>query len=156
MTINIILLNPEIPQNTGNIIRTCAVTGAELHLVGKKGFSLEDKHLRRAGLDYHDITHVHEWETFEEVMQELSESTFYFLSKKATSHHTTFDYPENVTLVFGCESLGLPDSLLAKFPEQTIRIPMIMNKKARSLNLANSVSIILYEVLRQHDFPQLI
>lgn len=145
---NIVLVEPEIPPNTGNIARLCAATGAVLHLVGPLGFSLDDKHLKRAGLDYWSSVKLHQWGSLEELSQMASFGRFWFSSKKAIKCHIEADYQPGDFLVFGKETLGLPDELLQKNPEWTIRIP-IQNSHVRSLNLSTSVGIILYEALRQ-------
>ena len=141
-SLNIVLVEPEIPQNTGNIARTCAVTGAALHLVGPMGFRLEDKRLRHAGLDYWPYLTL-----------EKNQGDFFFFSTKAQHRHTDVSYPDGCYLLFGKESAGLPEKLLFDHPDQCVRIPMLGG--FRSLNLANSAAIGAYEVLRQWDFPEL-
>jgi tRNA (cytidine/uridine-2'-O-)-methyltransferase len=145
---HIVLVEPEIPPNTGNIARLCAASGAVLHLVGPLGFSLDDKYLKRAGLDYWGSVTLYQWESLEELQQAYSSGRFWFSSKKATKCHTDADYQHGDFLVFGKETLGLPDELLQNNPHRTIRIP-IRNAHVRSLNLSTSVGIILYEALRQ-------
>jgi len=150
--LNIVLVEPEIPQNTGNIARTCAATGARLHLVGPLGFKIDDKKLKRAGLDYWwmlDITH---YEGLDDFFAGNS-GPFYYFSTKAKHVYSEISYPDGCYLVFGRETAGLPEELLLKNPETTVRLPML--EKARSLNLSNSVAVGAYEVLRQWDFPDL-
>ena len=150
MAIGIVLIEPEIPQNTGNIARTCAATGAALHLVGKKGFSIEDKYVKRAGLDYWDKVCVFEHDTFEQLHAQYPNHAFYFCSTHAKLNYADVCYPKDCFLVFGKETAGLPRELLQQNLDTCIRIPMQNN--IRSLNLANSVAIVLYEVLRQQGF----
>ena len=142
MSINVVLVEPEIPQNTGNIIRTCAATGATLHLVRPLGFSLEDKYLKRSGLDYWDIANIQYYDSFEEVVEKNPNGTFFYATTK-----------DNSFIVFGKETKGLPESLIKANLETCIRIPMLNIEKARSLNLSNSVAIVVYEALRQLDYP---
>ncbi len=151
--LNIVLVEPEIPQNTGNIVRTCAATGAKLHLVRPLGFSVEDKYLKRAGLDYWSEAEIHYYDSFEEVKQRHPEGHFYYASTKAVNTYADVAYPENTFIVFGKETKGLPEQLLFENKADCIRIPM--RQSIRSLNLANSVNIILYEVYRQYDFAGL-
>jgi tRNA (cytidine/uridine-2'-O-)-methyltransferase len=151
-SLHIVLVEPEIPQNTGNIARTCAVTGASLHLVGPMGFPLDDKKLRHAGLDYWPMLDLHYYENLEAFFQQNT-GAFFFFSTKAQHRHTDVTYPENCYLFFGKESAGLPEKLLFDHEESCVRIPMM--DAARSLNLSNSVAIGVYEVLRQWDYPQL-
>ena len=155
MSLNIVLVEPEIPQNTGNIARSCAATGASLHLVKPLGFSLDDKHLKRAGLDYWDLLDVCYYDSIDELLEKNDDSKFYFATTKGIKNHTEHTFEDGCFLVFGKETAGLPKELLAKYEEQTMRIPMIDNERARSLNLSNSVAIILYEALRQINFPNL-
>ena len=150
MAVHIVLVEPEIPQNTGNIVRTCAVTGSILHLVKPLGFSVEDKYLKRAGLDYWSLSEIHYHECFEEVREEYATMPFFFCTTKASQCHSDVLYPEDFFLVFGKETAGLPEHLLLEHYDHCIRIPMISD--ARSLNLSNSVAIILYETLRQKSF----
>ncbi len=145
--ITIVLVEPRIPQNTGNIARLCACTGAELYLVGSLGFRINDKYLERAGMDYLDDIPIQHVPDFKDVMAEKSDWTPYFVSTKAKTSYTELQYPEKALLVFGSESHGLPAWLIDEHPETSIRIPM--RADSRSLNLANSVSIVLYEVIRQ-------
>ncbi|WP_020676079.1 tRNA (cytidine(34)-2'-O)-methyltransferase [Geopsychrobacter electrodiphilus] len=145
---HIVLIEPEIPPNTGNIGRLCAATGTFLHLVGKLGFSLDDKHLKRAGLDYWPEVKLQRWETLTELQLQFPEGRFWYMSKKAAKNYTQVAFTEGDFLVFGKETKGLPEELLNTAGEMALRIP-IFSKTVRSLNLANSASIILYEGLRQ-------
>ena len=147
---HIVLVEPEIPNNTGNISRTCSVTGSSLHLVRPLGFSTDDKHLKRAGLDYWQYLDLHYYDSFAELQEKYSAYHFYFASTKAKHCYTKPKYVSDDFLVFGKETAGLPEELLAANEEQTIRIPM--RPDIRALNLANSVAIVLYEALRQQGF----
>lgn len=147
---HIVLYQPEIPQNTGNIARTCAATGSTLHLIKPLGFSLADKYLKRAGLDYWHMMEYHVHENFEELLASYPDARMHFLSTKAPRGYTEVAFDENDFLVFGCETRGLPESLLSRVYERCVRIPMVPG--ARSLNLSNSVAIVLYEALRQQAF----
>lgn len=154
MKINIAMVEPEIPQNTGNIARTCAATGAKLHLVKPLGFEISDKYLKRAGLDYWDKVDIEEHDSLQDFLEKYKpeENNMFYASTKATHCYSDVDYSkfDEVFILFGKETKGLPEDLLQKYIENTIRIPMRHN--LRSLNLSNSVNIILYEVLRQVDF----
>ena len=154
MKINIVMVEPEIPQNTGNIARTCAATGAKLHLVKPLGFEISDKYLKRAGLDYWDKVDIEEHDSLQDFLEKYKpeENNMFYASTKATYCYSDVDYSkfDEVFILFGKETKGLPEDLLQKYIENTIRIPMRHN--LRSLNLSNSVNIILYEVLRQVDF----
>jgi tRNA (cytidine/uridine-2'-O-)-methyltransferase len=145
---HIVLIEPEIPPNTGSIARLCGATGTVLHLVGKLGFSLDDKHLKRAGLDYWAAVDIRQWASLHELQEAFPGARFWYSSKKAGRTHVQADFRNGDFLVFGKESLGLPEELLQQFPEQSIRIP-IHSPIVRSLNLANAASIVLYEALRQ-------
>lgn len=151
--INIVLVEPQIPQNTGNIARTCAATGARLHLVGPMGFEIVDKKLKRAGLDYWNLLDITMYESLEDFFLKNSGPFFYF-STKAKNKYTDIEYPNGSYLVFGKETAGLDEELLFENQEKTVRIPMIDD--ARSLNLSNSVAIGVYEVLRQWNYPELL
>lgn len=155
MSINVVLVEPEIPQNTGNIIRTCAATGATLHLVRPLGFSLEDKYLKRSGLDYWDIANIQYYDSFEEVVEKNPNGTFFYATTKVNQAHSDVKYVDNSFIVFGKETKGLPESLIKENLDTCIRIPMLNIEKARSLNLSNSVAIVVYEALRQLDYPGL-
>lgn len=150
---HIVLVEPEIPGNTGNIARLCAATGCELHLVKPLGFSVEDKYLKRAGLDYWHLVKVHYHENFEEVAALYHRHAFYFLSTKAPRAYTEVAFGPEDMLVFGKESAGLPETLLQANWAHAVRVPMIA--EARSLNLSNSVAIVTYEALRQQGFAGL-
>lgn len=151
---HIVLVQPEIPQNTGNIARTCAATGAVLHLIKPLGFSLEDKYLKRAGLDYWNLMELHVYENYEEFLEKNPNANLYFASTKAPRDYCQVCYGENDYLVFGRETKGLDEELLAAQYHRCIRIPM--RAEARSLNLSNSVAIVLYEALRQQSFAGLL
>ncbi len=151
MSLNIVLIEPEIPQNTGNIARTCAVTGSRLHLVKPLGFSVDDKHLKRAGLDYWGLVDIYYYDSFAELKSRYSDGLFFYSTTKAKKKYTEVIYKENCFIVFGKETAGLPKLLLEENKEFCIRVPMIND--ARSLNLANSVAIVAYEALRQMGFP---
>ena len=155
MSVNVVLVEPEIPQNTGNIIRTCAATGATLHLVRPLGFSLEDKYLKRSGLDYWDIANIQYYDSFEEVVEKNPNGTFFYATTKVNQAHSDVKYVENSFIVFGKETKGLPETLIKENLETCIRIPMLNLEKARSLNLSNSVAIVVYEALRQLDYPSM-
>lgn len=154
MTLNIVLVEPEIPHNTGNIARTCALTKTSLHLVRPLGFSVDDKYLKRAGLDYWHLVDIHYYDSFEEVLEKYPNHDFYYATTHAKKSYTDFAYKDNSFLVFGKETKGLPKELIEKNIETSIRIPMITELE-RSLNLSNSVNIILFEGLRQLGFPNL-
>ncbi|MDD3438843.1 MAG: tRNA (uridine(34)/cytosine(34)/5-carboxymethylaminomethyluridine(34)-2'-O)-methyltransferase TrmL [Clostridiaceae bacterium] len=151
MSLNIVLVEPEIPQNTGNIARTCAATGSRLHLVKPLGFSVDDKHLKRAGLDYWGLVNIYYYDSFAELKSRYSDGLFFYSTTKAKKKYTEVIYKENCFIVFGKETAGLPKLLLEENKEFCIRVPMINN--ARSLNLANSAAIVAYEALRQIGFP---
>ncbi|WP_309121057.1 tRNA (uridine(34)/cytosine(34)/5-carboxymethylaminomethyluridine(34)-2'-O)-methyltransferase TrmL [Paenibacillus sp.] len=153
MAFHIVLVEPEIPANTGNISRTCAGTGTHLHLVRPLGFSIEDKDLKRAGLDYWPSVKLHVHDSFEEVLEQYGGGRMFFATTKGSRSYTDFEYRDEDMFVFGRETKGLPDSILSRFPERRIRIPM--NDHIRSLNLSNSAAIVLFEALRQAEFPGL-
>ncbi len=148
MSFHIVLIEPEIPPNTGNIARLCGATGTTLHLVGKLGFSIDDKHLKRAGLDYWEAVDVRRWESLQELQKQFPEGRFWYTSKKAAKSYVQADFKTGDFLVFGKETLGLCEELLQSNAEQSIRIP-IHNAVVRSLNLSTSAGIVLYEALRQ-------
>lgn len=152
--LNIVLVEPEIPQNTGNIARTCAATGARLHIVEPMGFKIDDKKLKRAGLDYWYLLDITYYSNLENFFEKNKDGNFYFFSTKAQNRYSDISYPDKSYLFFGKETAGLPEELLKANPERCVRIPMISD--ARSLNLSNSVAIGVYEVLRQWDFPKLL
>ncbi|SHK57591.1 tRNA (uridine(34)/cytosine(34)/5-carboxymethylaminomethyluridine(34)-2'-O)-methyltransferase TrmL [Tepidibacter formicigenes] len=153
MPINIVLVEPEIPQNTGNIIRTCAATSAKLHLVRPLGFCMDDKYLKRAGLDYWDLVEINYYDSFDELREKYKDSLFYYATTKANQNHSDVKYEKDCFIVFGKETKGLSESLLNENRETCIRVPMRNIERARSLNLSNSVAIVLYEALRQIDYP---
>lgn len=145
---HIVLVEPEIPPNTGNIARLCAATGTILHLVGKLGFSLDDRKLKRAGLDYWPAVDIRQWKTFSDLQQATPGGRYWYSSKKAQKSYYDADFKAGDFLVFGKETMGLPESLLAGRERWTIRIPMVEGL-VRSLNLATAAGIILYEARRQ-------
>lgn len=147
---HIVLVEPEIPGNTGNIARLCAATASRLHLVKPLGFSLDDRYLKRAGLDYWHLVDVVCHENFAEVQAELAGHRFYYCTTKTKQLYSDIRFAADDVLVFGKETAGLPEELLAKQPESCITIPM--REGARSLNLSNSVAVVLYEALRQTGF----
>ncbi len=150
---HIVLVEPEIPQNTGNIARTCAVTGAKLHLVRPLGFSVEDKQLKRAGLDYWHELDITYHDSFEELEAAYPDARFFLLSTHATRSYAEVEYRDGDFLVFGKETAGLPEQLLEANRKTCVRIPM--KPGIRSLNLSNSAAVILYEVLRQQGFKNM-
>ncbi|WP_334292088.1 tRNA (uridine(34)/cytosine(34)/5-carboxymethylaminomethyluridine(34)-2'-O)-methyltransferase TrmL [Defluviitalea phaphyphila] len=151
---NIVLLEPEIPQNTGNIARTCAAIGADLHLIKPLGFSVEDKYLKRAGLDYWHLLNIHYHENFQDFKSKYPKGLFFMATTKAKKTYTDVKYTKDCFIIFGKETAGIPEVILKDYPETSIRIPMI--EKARSLNLSNSVAIIAYEAMRQMNFEGLL
>lgn len=151
--LNIVLVEPQIPQNTGNISRTCAVTGARLHLVQPLGFEVSDKHLKRAGLDYWDKLDITYYSDLQDFFQKNQGGNFFYFTTKGRHVHSDVSYPENAYLIFGREDKGLPEDLLYANPDSCVRIPM--RNELRSLNLSNSAAIAVYEVLRQWDYPDL-
>ena len=155
MSINVVLVEPEIPQNTGNIIRTCANTGATLHLIRPLGFSLEDKYLKRSGLDYWDISDIRYYDSLEELFEKYPDGKYFFSTTKTNQSHSDSKFEDGCFLVFGKETKGLPESLLAENKETCMRIPMVKLERARSLNLSNSVAIVVYEALRQIGYPNM-
>ena len=151
--INIVLYSPEIPQNTGNISRTCAVTGAALHIIRPIGFEISDRTLKRAGLDYWDKLDVTYYDDYEDFLSKNQGAELYYFSAHGRLRHTDVEYPGGVYLVFGRESVGLPRELVEANIERSVRIPM--RKTLRCLNLSNSVAIAVYEVLRQGGFENM-
>ena len=148
---HVILFEPEIPPNTGNIIRLCANTGAQLHLIKPLGFDLDDKQLKRAGLDYHEYASLKVHENMESCIAALPNSRFFAFTTKASKHYHTASYQPGDCLLFGPESRGLPEAVLSGFPsERCLRLPMLPH--SRSLNLSNSVAVAVYEVWRQSGF----
>ncbi len=152
--INIALIEPEIPQNTGNISRTCAATGAALHLVRPLGFEVDDRKLKRAGLDYWDKLDITYYENLSEFLRINAGEEMFFFTTKGPRAHSEIVYPKRVFLVFGRETKGLPEELLAANYDRLARIPM--RDSLRSLNLSNSVAIAVYEALRQRDYAELV
>lgn len=150
--LHIVLVEPEIPQNTGNISRTCAATGTKLHLIEPLGFKIDDRKLKRAGLDYWPLLDITIYPNLDDFFARNSGPFFYF-STKASRVYSEVAYPETAYLVFGKETKGLPEELLRANPDACVRLPMIDNDAARSLNLSNSVAVGAYEVLRQWHFP---
>ena len=155
MALHIVLVEPEIPPNTGNIARTCAATGTHLHLVKPLGFSIDDKHLKRAGLDYWPFVTLSVHESLDDFMKEYEGATMYLATTKGGRRHTDVAYKDGEMILFGRETAGLPRDFIAAHAEQAIRIPMSADTRLRSLNLANCANIILFEALRQLDFPGL-
>lgn len=153
-SLNIVLIEPEIPQNTGNIARTCAATGARLHLVGPMGFHITDKQVKRAGLDYWDKLDITYYDSTKEFFEKNPDGKFYYFTTKAEQSHSDVEYPNHCYLVFGKETKGLPEELLKDNHDTCVRMPM--RGIIRSLNLSNAVAIGTYEVLRQWDYPELL
>ncbi len=157
MKINVVMVEPEIPQNTGNIARTCAAIGAKLHLVHPLGFSISDRYLKRAGLDYWDKLEIEEHDSLKAFLEKYKpeENNMFYATTKAKHCYSDVDFSqmEEIFILFGKETKGLPEDLLKKYIDNTIRIPM--KNELRSLNLSNSVAIIVYEVLRQGNFKDL-
>ena len=157
MRLHIVLVEPEIPSNTGNISRTCSIIDSPLHLVHPLGFDISEKQVKRAGLDYWDELELYEYKSFDDVRKKYPDGEFFYCSTKAKYTHSDVDYTKHndkdIFLVFGKETKGLPEDLLSENYDNCIRIPMKVNK--RSLNLSNSVAVIAYEVLRQFDYMDL-
>lgn len=152
--LNIVLVEPQIPQNTGNIARTCAATGASLHLVKPMGFTVDDKKLKRAGLDYWYLLDITYYDNLQDFFDKNKDGKFFYFTTKGQHIYSDVSFPENAYIVFGREDAGLPKSLLKDNPDTCLRMPMIGD--ARSLNLSNTVAIATYEVLRQWGFPELL
>ena len=150
---NIILHQPEIPQNTGNIGRTCVATGTSLHLIEPLGFRLDEKSLQRAGMDYWKHLDVHRYVNFEEFLERNPGAKIWMATTKAKHTYSEVEFGENDFIMFGKESAGIPEEILVQHPDTTVRIPM--NEDIRSLNLSNSVAIMVYEALRQHNFAHM-
>lgn len=151
--LNVVLFEPEIPSNTGNIGRTCVATGTRLHLIEPLGFRLNEKAIQRAGMDYWKDLDVTTYLNFEDFMKRNPGARIYMATTKARKIYTDVQYEEDCYLMFGKESAGIPEEILVEHPDTAIRIPM--NENIRSLNLANSVAIVLYEALRQHEFSHM-
>lgn len=152
--LNIVLVEPQIPQNTGNIARTCAATGASLHLVKPMGFTVDDKKLKRAGLDYWYLLDITYYDDIEDFYEKNESGNFFYFTTKGQHIYSDVSFPENTFLIFGREDAGLPEEMLKENGERALRVPMI--GQARSLNLSNAVAIATYEVLRQWNFPTLL
>ena len=155
--LNVVLFEPEIPQNTGNIMRTCVATGAKLHLIKPLGFSLDEKSVRRSGANYIDDCDYTVYDNFDDFLEKNKNGKFYFLTRYGKRPHTSFDYSnkdENIYLVFGKESTGIPKEILKNHLDTCLRIPM--SDKVRALNLSNCVAIMVYEVLRQRNYDGLL
>ncbi|MDQ0430197.1 tRNA (cytidine/uridine-2'-O-)-methyltransferase [Planomicrobium stackebrandtii] len=156
MAIHIVLYQPLIPANTGNIARSCAGTGVKLHLIRPLGFSTDDKMLKRAGLDYWEHVDIHYYDGLQELFDRYQDGEFYYITKFGAKPHTSFDFSDRERdhfFVFGQETKGLPKELLEQNPDHCLRIPM--NDNIRSLNLSNTAAILMYEALRQQDYPDL-
>lgn len=151
--INIVLHEPEIPQNTGNIARTCAAIGASLHLIRPLGFCIDDKKLKRAGLDYWHLLDITYYDGLDDFFAKHPDAKIFYYTTKAPHSYTEVSYPDPVFIMFGKESKGLPESLLQQHPDRCVRIPM--RDGLRSLNLSNSVAVAAYEILRQSNFEDL-
>ncbi len=151
--VNIVLVEPEIPQNAGNIVRTCSAINAKLYMVKPLGFIMDDKHFKRAGMDYVALADITIVDSIEEIWKANPDATFYYASTKSQKTYTDVDYPDGCFIVFGKESYGLSENILKHNYDKCIRIPM--NANARSLNLSNSVAIIAYEAMRQQNFESL-
>ncbi len=153
MGLNIVLLEPEIPQNTGNIARTCVITNSTLHIIGPIGFSLSEKAVKRAGLDYWELLDLRYYNSYKEFTETNKNIKIYYATTKANKNHSDVSYEEEVYIMFGKETAGIPEEILKQDIGKCIRIPMLNIEKARSLNLSNSVSIVTYEILRQWHYP---
>ena len=151
---HIVLVEPEIPQNAGNIARTCAATGTHLHMIRPLGFEVTDKYLKRAGLDYWNLVEISYYDSFDELKEKYPQSRFFYFTTKGRNRHSDVAFQDGDFLVFGKETKGLPEELLLKHEGECLRIPMF--SKARSLNLSNSVAVALYEALRQTNFEGLL
>lgn len=153
--IHIVLFEPEIPQNTGNIMRTCAATGAKLHLIEPLGFLLDEKHLKRAAMDYYQYVNYEVYENYEAFLLQNNKPNIYYLTRYGRKHHAEMDYTpqKDVYFMFGKESVGIPKEILKQNEERCIRIPM--SNYVRSLNVSNCAAILIYEALRQQGFPDL-
>jgi len=154
-SMNVVLFQPDIPQNTGNIARTCALTSSKLHLIKPLGFSISDKYLKRAGLDYWHLLDLQVYEDFDEFVTQNKDAKIYILTTHATKVYTDIKFKQDDFIMFGKETAGLPDVIHQKYADNRFRIPMKKHPDARSLNLANSVNIVLYEALRQNQFINL-
>jgi tRNA (cytidine/uridine-2'-O-)-methyltransferase len=155
MTLHIVLVEPQIPPNTGNIARSCAATNTRLHLVGPLGFSISEKAVKRAGLDYWKFVDLEYHESLRELLDKYGDNQLYLATTKGARLYTEVDYKDGDMLFFGKETAGLPKDFIEAHPQETIRIPMSDNTRTRSLNLSNSVNIVLFEALKQLGFPGL-
>lgn len=155
MAINVVLYQPEIPPNTGNIARTCAITGAKLHLIKPLGFSIDEKSVRRAGLDYWHLLDLEVHESLDDFLEKYGDQDIFLSTTKAEKYYSDVTYTKDCFIVFGRETSGLPTVMHERYKDNRIKIPMRNNEAARSLNLSNSAAIIIYEALRQLDFPTL-
>jgi len=155
LTIHIVLVEPEIPPNTGNVARSCAATGAKLHLVKPLGFSIDDKTMKRAGLDYWPYVDLEVHDCLKDFFHKYKDMPMYLVTTKGVRNYADVTYEKNAMLLFGRETAGLPGALIEEYKNRTVRIPMSKDTKLRSLNLSNSVSIVLFEALRQQNFPNL-
>jgi len=150
---HIVLYEPEIPQNTGNIARTCAATGVSLHLIRPLGFNIDDKYVKRAGLDYWHLLDLHIYANWESFITQKGHLPLYFIETKGEQYYHEFQYPEDSYFIFGSETKGIPESILKQHWDKVIKIPM--RSDARSLNLSNAAAIVIYEALRQHGFKNI-
>ncbi|SMP38985.1 tRNA (cytidine(34)-2'-O)-methyltransferase [Anoxynatronum buryatiense] len=155
MSLHIVLYQPEIPQNTGNIARTCVVIGAHLHIIEPAGFSLEDKMVKRAGLDYWDLLQLKRYQDFNTFLHQNDHPVPFCLTTKGTRYYHQVNYPQPCYLLFGRETAGLPEEIRLAYEDSCIKLPMNDNPRARSLNLSNAVAAVAYEVLRQWRFPEM-
>lgn len=155
MALHVVMVNPEIPPNTGNVARSCAATGSVLHLVKPLGFDISDKALKRAGLDYWQYVDVRVHESLEEFMEEYKDHRMWLATTKGKNVYADVEFADEDMILFGRETAGLPKDFIAEHEETAIRIPMSEDTRLRSLNLSNSVNIILFEALRQLGFPEL-
>lgn len=151
---NIILHEPEIPQNTGNIARTCVATNTPLHLIEPLGFFIDEKSVKRAGMDYWDLLDLHVYSSFDDFCKKNPDAVIFMATTKAKKTYTEVSYPKNSFIMFGKESAGIPEEILIQYKETSIRIPML--DQIRSLNLSNAAAIVLYEALRQNNFEDLL
>ena len=151
---NIVLLEPEIPQNAGNIARTCAVTKSTLHLIKPLGFSVENKYLKREGLDYWNLLDIYYYDNFDDFLKKNKYPVIFMATTKSKKLYTDVQYQQNDYIMFGKESAGIPEEILLQYPQTSVRIPMF--EQARSLNLSNAVAVVLYEALRQQNFDGLL
>ena len=153
MSVNVVLYQPEIPPNTGNVARTCALTGTRLHLIRPLGFSIDDRSLKRAGLDYWHLLDLEIHDSLDSFFESYPEGSFYFFSTHSTQNYTDVQYPDNSFLIFGRETSGLPEHIYEDRKDRLVRIPMLQKEGVRSLNLSNAVAVAVYEVQRQLGFP---